>query len=87
MMAYFKERAISLLKWPAHFNVMENVWKMMCDHVFNEQQPTSIEELREKVFQAVDVINATQCAEVRNLFVTFTCRVAKVLELDGNMSN
>ena len=44
-------------------------------------------ELREKVFQAVDIINATKCAEVRNLFVTFTWRVAKVLELDGNMSN
>ena len=61
MMTYFKERAISLLKWPARspdLNLMENVWKMMCDHVFNEQQPTSIEELREKVFQVVDVINA-----------------------------
>ena len=49
---------------------MENVWKMMCDHVYNEQQPTSIEKLREKVFQAVDVINATKCTEDYNLHLT-----------------
>jgi len=88
MMTYFAESTISLLKWPARspdLNLMENVWKMMSDHVYSGEQATSIEVLREKVLQAVDVLNETKSAEIRNLFATMTCRLAKVLDLDGNI--
>jgi len=87
---YFTENKISLLNWSAcspDLNLVENVWKMAPDHLYSAKQQRSVQELRRKVFEAFDYIDHEKTAEIRNLFKTFTCRVAKVIKLNGNFIN
>ena len=39
---YLEFRAIKLIEWPSRLpdiNIMENIWKLMSDIVYNEGQP------------------------------------------------
>jgi len=90
MKKYFTENKISLLNWPAcspDQNMVGNVWKMASDHLYSAKQRRSVQELRRKVFEAFDYINHEKTAEILNFFKTFTCRVAKVIELNRNLTN
>lgn len=81
---------ITTLAWPSKspdLNIMENVWKMLSDLVYNECQPRNNAELKERILRAVETLNRDQRQTVIGLYQSFRCRLTKLLLLNGSIIN
>ena len=61
---------IHIIDWPSKspdINIVENIWKMLSDIVYDGNQPRSIKELRQKVHDAADVINNEKRCVILNM--------------------
>jgi len=87
---FFKTQNFEVIEWPSRspdINLMENIWKMLSDIVYSDNQPKNTKELKEKIFEAVDVINTENRDISRNLYYTFRERLTKVLVAKGDLCN
>jgi len=87
---FFKTQHFQIIEWPSKspdINLMENIWKMLSDIIYSSNQPKNKEELRKRLFQAVDQINSEKRDISTNLYNTFRERLTKILVTKGDLYN
>ena len=70
-MDFFKMQDFELIEFPSKsrdINLMENIWKMMSDHIFSSNQPRNTKDLQQKICEAVYQIN-TEKRYIYSVFV------------------
>lgn len=87
---FLSNEMFSVLKWPAlspDINIMENIWKMMSDIIYNHNQPQNKEELKRKIDDAVLIINTERRETIVGLYKGFRKRLTTLLVKGGNIIN
>ena len=87
---FLENLTFETLNWPARspdINLMENVWKMISDIVYLDEQPLNINQLEERVIKAVHLINTEKRDVTKSLFNTFLHRLTRILISKGNILN
>ena len=83
---YLKSAKIAFVEWPSmspDLNVMENVWKMISDIVYNQKQYDSADFLWESVKKAVADLNITKKDILKKFFDNYGNRLLKVIDCNG----
>lgn len=68
---FFERKKIQLIEWPAKspdLNIIENVWHMLANMVYENKQYSNKEELWESIKEAADVISYQKVDQVMNLY-------------------
>lgn len=79
----------NILEWPSRspdLNIMENVWKMISDHVYDKKQYDRADELWRAVQNAAEYLMENNREKIRNLFITMNKRCIEVIKHKGNMT-
>lgn len=85
---YFAKQSFQVLEWPSKspdINIMENVWKMISNIVYEKDQPKNIKVLQEKIVSAVFHINSEKLDVTQGLYHTFRQRLTRILVSKGNL--
>lgn len=89
-MHYLKNQSFQVLKWPARspdINIMENIWKMMTDIIYQGLQPQNKAELRKNIQDSISLLNSTRNSSILGLYRNFRPRLTNVLLKRGNLIN
>lgn len=87
---FMLSRGLKVIKWPAlspDLNLIENVWKMLSDIVYDGLQPKNLKELETRIIEAVNQINTMRRQTIVDLFEGFSDRMIKVLTGKGCIIN
>lgn len=85
---YFSKQSFNVIDWPSKspdINIMENIWKMISNIVYENNQPENIRQLEEKIFSAVFQINSNKLNISKSFYSSFRERLTKVLISKGNL--
>lgn len=83
---YFINNNVKVLPWPPHspdLSIIENVWKVLKDAVYNGPDIKNKEELNLRITQSVEKINSNPEA-IKSLYDGIVERYLKVLKRDGS---
>ena len=84
------EAHFPVIDWPVRspdLNIMENIWKMLQDIIYDRLLIRNIGDLTEEIEKAIFLINATKRATIKNLYDTFRTRLIHVIEKKRNEIN
>lgn len=87
---FMKEQQFKFMEYPPKspdLNPMENIWKLLSDYVYQENQPNNHNELRSKIHQAVNFINVNKRDVIIKMFKDYRRRLTNVLLCGGNIVN
>jgi len=87
---FLKNNSIAALNWPPRspdLNIMENVWKMLSDIVYDGKQPKNKQQLTDLITQAFLEINMNRRQAIINLYGSFRRRLCDVLKNNGKLCN
>ena len=89
-LSFFENVSCNIFQWPARspdLNILENVWKMISDFVYDDSQPKNKTELREKIRFAVKSICSEKRTIIIQMFENYRERLTNVLISGGNLIN
>lgn len=82
---YFDDNSIKLLEWPPYspdLNIMENVWAILSDIIYNRPQYQSKNDLWESIKEEARNISKLT---IKKLYDDFPKRIIECIRLDGNV--
>lgn len=85
---FLQTQDFHVLDWPSRspdLNLMENVWLMLTNLIYDGGQPENKEELKIRIMKAVYQINTEKRSVILNLYSTFRQRLVNVLNSKGNL--
>ena len=80
---FFDGSNINILKWPARspdLNIIEDVWKIISDMVYDGPQFQNKPELMNKITETIHCINTTLRLKIIHLYTTIRSRLCIVLQ-------
>lgn len=86
---FILQNKIPILEWPAKspdLNIIENVWKLVSDIVYDGPQSKNLTELDDKVMAAVRVINQEKKEVIIKLYDSIKKRLCEVLTNQGRIT-
>jgi len=87
---YMNSKNISTISWPSlspDLNIVEDVWKIISDMVYDGPQFFNKEDLQRKIVDVICVINSTKRDVILDLYASIRKRLCKVLINKGNFYN
>lgn len=85
-----KKINLKILDWPARspdLNIIENVWKMMDDIIYDRSIFNSKEDLINEIKKTFLHFNQSRRSSIISLYQSYRSRLCKVLEMKGNQIN
>ena len=80
---------IKLLDWPSKspdLNIVEKIWKMLSDIVYDAPQIKNIKDLEEKIIESTNILNNEKKQVIQSLFSNYRRRLCDVLVNLGSMT-
>lgn len=81
---------IKVIKWPAispDLNIVEDVWRMIAELVYDGPQYDNSMKLKENISNAILLINQQHRGNLCQLYESFGSRIAKTLQKNGETFN
>jgi len=85
---FLEDSQINILDWPSRspdLNIVEDIWKLLSDEVYDGSQFRNAEDLKTAVNRAVYKFNSERRENLKALYQTITRRLCTVLEKRGDM--
>ena len=79
-----------VIEWPARspdLNLMENIWKLLQDVIYDRSPITSLNELKEEIKKGFLHLNSNKRSIIINLYDTFRSRLIELIVNKGNQIN
>lgn len=84
----FEKAQINVLNWPPYspdINIIENVWRLLKDLIYDGPGLKNKEDLWTKVEKAVKIINEKEPSTIRTMYKCYTKRVLDVIQKHGDI--
>ena len=88
--AFMKDSGISKISWPANspdLNLVEDIWKLISDRVYDGPQCRTKEDLKKKIVKEINFINYFHRTKIIHLFKGMHNRLIKVIQKKGGLIN
>ena len=87
---FMKNSKINILNWSARspdLNVVEDIWKLLSNDIYDGVQFRKISDLKEKINNVIHQFNCTKREKLKELFLTIRKRLWTLLIKHGNLRN
>lgn len=86
-MDFFQRHKIQVMDWPARspdLSPIENVWSLLTQEIYKGPQFNNVQELREAIINAVEVLNMTQRHKMKKIRDSIASRLRQVVQVKGD---